>query len=653
MPAGKAKSHRASKTPPKSPPKSPARSADKAAARRGGKAALARRADAHTAGISEVVDIVGAVFLIGWLEGACDEIGLRVLAHGTDRVADLSDRVVLGPDDTAGDQPDPSGRRSFAALIDDTDSRRGGDPARYSVRIAVADFGVSADDLTPRRFDVRDLLDDPNTTLLHACLLKAGRLDVAGIIGRTVSGADPGTLRHSIEASVRAGAASVVAGWIADLQTRRICIVDSNLRACAGAGDGADRMVVRSRPDIHTALQAEGHRTRGGDGHGFIGVLEEAHGCGESFYFAETDPRSGHVAFFGPFDKPVIADDTVAADLVSAPFGDVFSTPPDLAEKLFRPIVERPDQALMAERFVYDAAGSGGEEPPVHSIIIPFYGDAFFLSCVFHLDRLLDRRFEIVIVVDDPELWPQIKSAFDRRRTAIRTRTVLLRNRENYGYANANNLGARAASGSVLILMNSDIFVSNIEALRRAGARILKAAEQGRDLILGFLLLYEDKSVQHIGMEFVRAPSVSDLYIAQHPMKGLPLDLVESRKDRSVAAATGALLAISADQFRRLGGFDPAYLRGDFEDADLCLRARAAGATIKVLFEPGLYHLERQSFSQMTGDALRRMITYVNCITFNRRWGEELSGPGKPARRRTRRIVSSRSGGASARRHVD
>ena len=591
--------------------------------------------DEHPAGVCDVIDVLGAVIVVGWLQNGSGNVELRALAHGVDRVVDVSDSVVTG---TGGAGEEAStGRRLFAALIDAEDGDRSEAAARYSVRIAVDGDAETIDDLSPRHVGLDDLLNCGVTALLYDCLRKSDRPEIARIVGRTVSKSPPDALKpYCIEAAVRGGKASVVAGWIGDLQTRQICLVDSNLRTCSNA----DQMVVRSRPDIHKTLQVDGHRTCGGDGHGFVALLEDARDGGADFYVAETDSLTGHVTFFGPFDKPARSDEAVAADLVSEPFGDVFLTPPDIAEALFRPVLERPDQDLLAERFVYDAVGSNGELPTV-SIIIPFFGDAFFLSCVFHLHRSLDRRFEVIVVVDDPEIWSETKAAFDRRRTAIRIRTVLLRNRVNYGYAGANNLGAQTASGDVLVLMNSDVLVKNVEALRRAGTDVLEAAGQGRDLIVGFLLLYEDQSIQHIGIDFVRAPVISDMFVARHPMKGLPLELVEAPEDRTVEAATGALLAISADLYQRLGGFDPVYLRGDFEDADLCLRARAAGATIKVQYSTGLYHLERQSYSQMAGDALRRMITYINCITFNRRWGSALAGKNKSAKRRRRRITSS------------
>ena len=57
------------------------------------------------------------------------------------------------------------------------------------------------------------------------------------------------------------------------------------------------------------------------------------------------------------------------------------------------------------------------KDEPVTSIIIPFYGDAFFLNCVYHLQRILGTGFELVLVVDDPRIWPEIYGRLASRST--------------------------------------------------------------------------------------------------------------------------------------------------------------------------------------------------------------------------------------------
>jgi GT2 family glycosyltransferase len=68
-----------------------------------------------------------------------------------------------------------------------------------------------------------------------------------------------------------------------------------------------------------------------------------------------------------------------------------------------------------------------------------------------------------------------------------------------------------------------------------------------------------------------------------------------------------------------LGGFDEAYVIGDFEDSDLCLRIGQRGLACAVDPSVRLYHLERRS---QVGAAQRwRMnMTLYNAWTHQTRW---------------------------------
>ena len=90
-------------------------------------------------------------------------------------------------------------------------------------------------------------------------------------------------------------------------------------------------------------------------------------------------------------------------------------------------------------------------------------------------------------------------------------------------------------------------------------------------------------------------------------------------------AVTGALLMIKKDLFLKIGQFDRAFIKGDFEDADLCLKARMNGGSIGLYKTDGLFHLERQSIRLMDVGSARMALTYLNCITFNERWGKIIS----------------------------
>ena len=63
---------------------------------------------------------------------------------------------------------------------------------------------------------------------------------------------------------------------------------------------------------------------------------------------------------------------------------------------------------------------------------------------------------------------------------------------------------------------------------------------------------------------------------------------------REVSAVTGACLAMRREVFQELGGFDPEF-PNNYNDVDLCFRARSRGYRVVCVSAPGLIHAECQS----------------------------------------------------------
>ncbi|MBM6582753.1 glycosyltransferase [Microvirga sp. BT689] len=435
-----------------------------------------------------------------------------------------------------------------------------------------------------------------------------------------------------IDRAVAGASGLVLDGWIAGLGDRDVHVVTGDLRAFVPKAHWA----LRRRLDVHEHLANSGAFRSATDTHGFAAVFPaEAEDSVRELFFVECDPARDRTTFYGPVKTNPRRNNQEALDIVRHSFGDIQSLPKDLVSQVYRPFLAIPKSEAFAKPFRFGPAVRKGE--PLASIIIPFYGDAFFLNCVYHLLRVLGPGFELVLVVDDPRIWPEIYSRLASRSKSITVPTLLLQNAENYGYGRANNLGFMAASGDVVFLMNSDIMVTDPAPLHEAAEAIRARQEEGEpDLVVGFSLLYEDNTIQHIGMEFPQSTLVGGMHLADHPMKGLPFGLYRGETIRSAPAVTAALMALSSDLFSRLGGFDTVYERGDFEDADLCLRAEQLGAEMQVFVRPGLYHLERQSIPSMGDGDLRQMVTYMNCVSFNQRWQTRLAPPepeAKPVRR--------------------
>lgn len=151
-------------------------------------------------------------------------------------------------------------------------------------------------------------------------------------------------------------------------------------------------------------------------------------------------------------------------------------------------------------------------------------------------------------------------------------------NVENHGFAgNCNRIAAVYPEYDTFVFLNNDCVVHEgwLEPL-------LAALDDGH-MIAGSRLLYPDGRVQHAGV------TITDL--AGHLVAR---NVTVDAPSRQVDAVTGASLAIRAEDFWALGGFDEGYWNG-YEDVDLCLAARKAGGTIWYCADSVATHLESQS----------------------------------------------------------
>jgi len=155
-----------------------------------------------------------------------------------------------------------------------------------------------------------------------------------------------------------------------------------------------------------------------------------------------------------------------------------------------------------------------------------------------------------------------------------------------FNFAAMNNLGASHATGDVLVFLNDDVLPLDPNWLHE----LLAHARRPATGIAGARLLYPSGAIQHAGI------AIGIMDGSGHPCRHqfasrywswLPFT-------RNVSAVTGACLAIRKSVFEELHGFDEAF-PVNYNDVDLCLRARQAG--YQIVLEPNavLRHYECQS----------------------------------------------------------
>ncbi|MEM1130507.1 MAG: glycosyltransferase [Pseudomonadota bacterium] len=214
------------------------------------------------------------------------------------------------------------------------------------------------------------------------------------------------------------------------------------------------------------------------------------------------------------------------------------------------------------------------EAPPVLSIVVPVYRDwmrfADLMDCI-EAQHGAPPPFEVIAVNNDPERAPALEGR----------ETVRIVDCVQPGSYPARNAGAAVAQGDWLVFTDAD-------CLPEAGwlANLLTAiGDRHADLLAGPVDVFAGA-----------CPNRWEIYDV---LRGIP----QARYVDHGYAAT-ANLAVRADLFRKLGGFDPARRSGG--DADFCRRARAGGARLVLVKNARVRHPARNSRDD-TMDKARRI----------------------------------------------
>jgi GT2 family glycosyltransferase len=383
------------------------------------------------------------------------------------------------------------------------------------------------------------------------------------------------------------GSSCYVEGWAFDRSAR---LRSLRLVAPTGRRVGLLHHAFRySRPDVCTHFGVPAT-----DRLGFIAFAELPEECtsGSGWLLqAELSDGSGFELEAPTLaDQPLAVRTTIVND-VELDGGDGLLLREHVAPALTR-LQRRLSESIEIE--AVDQHGAPPEDPDV-SIVVPLYRRTEFLEhqlAQFVHDPEL-RSADLIYVLDSPEEAGRLRRFAHHLHELYGVPFRLAVLSANGGYSTANNLGASLARGRKLLLLNSDVlpaepgWLSRMVAFHDANPRIGA---------LGPKLLYEDDSIQHAGMCFAADHDGGSGWSNEHFYKGLHRRFEPAGVSRAVPAVTGACLMIDAELYRELGGLRGVYVRGDYEDSDLCLRLREQGRESWYLADVALYHLEGQSY---------------------------------------------------------
>lgn len=216
------------------------------------------------------------------------------------------------------------------------------------------------------------------------------------------------------------------------------------------------------------------------------------------------------------------------------------------------------------------------------SIIIVNYNTRELLkNCIESINRCTNEIKYEIIVVDN-------KSGDGSAEMLEKNfpETILIKNRENKGYATANNQGIDIAKGRYLLILNSDMLFFE-DALSKTVNFADDHPEAG---IIGCRMLNGDKSLQESTFMF---PSILNLLLSITYLSNLfPGNRFFGRERmgwwdwnevKEVEVITGCFMLVRKNAMDEVGKMDDQFFMY-FEETDWCYRFKKAGW--EVMFTP-------------------------------------------------------------------
>lgn len=208
-------------------------------------------------------------------------------------------------------------------------------------------------------------------------------------------------------------------------------------------------------------------------------------------------------------------------------------------------------------------------------IIINYNTKELTSNCIDSILSAFNREQYEIIVVDNNST----DSSQDLLNKKYYKKINLILNKENFGFAAANNIGSKIAQGELLFFLNSDTVI-NKDFLPEVYKYFMKDTNLG---VLGFNLI--DKEGKKQPHAFGKFPGIINViknkFITENNYSS---NLIETDW------VSGAALIIKKEIFKKIGEFDENFFMY-FEEVDLCKRVKLLGLKVAVCFNITIIHL--------------------------------------------------------------
>lgn len=243
------------------------------------------------------------------------------------------------------------------------------------------------------------------------------------------------------------------------------------------------------------------------------------------------------------------------------------------------------------------AADAGASLPSVHvrralggekiSILIPTRDRAELLgACLDSLARTIDPARCEILIIDNDSSEPETLRLFAE---ISRRSGKIVSAPGPFNFSRLINLGAAAARGDHLLLLNNDVEALHPGWLDEMAGR-LREPDVGA---VGATLLWPSRVVQHGGV--VLGPKFAALHAFNDRIDGDPGFGDSLCAAHEASAVTAACLLTPRARFEAEGGLDEQKFPVNFNDVDYCLNLRARGLRIVMTPRAKLLHWEQAS----------------------------------------------------------
>ena len=248
--------------------------------------------------------------------------------------------------------------------------------------------------------------------------------------------------------------------------------------------------------------------------------------------------------------------------------------------------------------------------PQVSVIIVNYNVRDFLAHAIVSLQRSLRGIRSEIIVVDNASEDGSV-GMMRRRFPAVR----LLENRENVGFARANNRALRESRGDYILLINPDTLVQEdtVRVMLRFFATHPDAGLAGCAILSpdGSFQLSCRRSFPTPWVAFTKISGLGALFPSSRFFGRYNLTYRPVDQSYEVDAVSGSFMMLRREVYERVGGLDEDFFMYG-EDLDWCYRVQKAGWRVFFVHETRIIHYKGESTRRSSIDEIE---TFYKAMT--------------------------------------